>query len=591
MKKKQPMVKTEWNLKLFYKSKKDPQIEKDVEKIQRAYTAFEKKYRNRSDYLKNERVLLKALRDHEKLAAIAGSMRPLLFFFYTKELNGQNQEAHAMLTKLSNEITEYGNKVLFFHLKLGHISKKTQRKFLQSKLLLPYRYELQRLFEESKYDLSEKEERILNLKSLPSHELWVEGNEKLLSKQTVRFRGRDLPMAEASNKINNLPTQDRRALGDAIMERLRDISDFAESEVNAIMLNKKINDELRGYRNPYSATIQAYENNEKSVLNLVETITKHFHLSHRFYKLKAKMLGLQTLSYADRSARVGKIATMFPFSRSVRMLHDTLQEIDPVYAKIFGQFLADGQIDVYSKVGKGGGAYCSGSINNPTFVLLNHTNTLDSFTTLAHEMGHAIHTEMAKKQPVRYQGYSTSVAETASTLFETIAFERLFERLSEKEKVVALHDKINDDVSTVFRQIAFFNFERELHESGREKGSLSAEAIAKLLNQHMKAYLGPAFKLKDLDGYFFVKVSHFRNFFYVYSYAYGQLISKSIAARFLADNSYRRQIKEFLSAGRSKSPEQIFKDIGIDTTRPSFFVEGLKSIENDIGRLEKLVKA
>lgn len=590
MKRKQMAVKTEWDLSVFYKSKKDPKIGKDVERIKRAYISFEKKYRNRSDYLKSEKALLQALRDYEKLATLAGSARPLMYFHYTKELNSRDQEAYAKLTKLSHELTVYGNKILFFHLKLGKIPQQQQRKFLKSKLLAPYRYDLQNLFEDSKYDLSEAEEKIISLKSLPSYELWVEGHDKLLNKQVVSFKGQELPIAEASNKVNNLPTKERRGLQDAILKKLHSISDFSESELNAVAINKNIGDELRGYKEPYSATIRHYENDEKSILNLIDTVTKRYRISHRFYKLKAKMLGLKTLAYADRSARIGKVKTTFPFKQSAHLLLKVLESIDTQYAGIFERFLARGQIDVYSEVGKSGGAYCSGSTNNPTFVLLNHTNSFNSFSTLAHEMGHAIHTEMAKTQPVRYQGYSTSVAETASTLFETLTFEYLFEQLSEKEKVIALHDKINDDISTVFRQVSFFNFELELHRGIREQGSLSKESIAKLLNKHSVAYLGPAFKLKDLDGYFFVQVPHFRNFFYVYSYVYGQLISKVMVARFLADNSYRKQIKEFLCAGRSKSPEQIFKDIGIDTAKPSFFKEGLESIESDIARLEKLVK-
>lgn len=588
--KKQPKLKTDWDLSAFYKSKKDPQIEKDVEKIKKAYLVFEKKYRKRSDYLKNETALRGALGDYEKLAETAGSMRPLMYFHYTKELNSRDREAHAALTRISQELTTYGNRILFFHLRLGKVNRPTQQKFLKSKILAPYRYDLLKLFEESKYDLTEAEEKVLNLKTLPSRDLWIEGNEKVLNKQTVRFQKRNLPIAEASNLISNLPTKRRRILQDEILQKLCDISDFAESELNAVVINKKIGDELRGYKEPYSATVQSYENSEKNVVQLVDTITSHFHLSHRFYRVKAKMLGEKKLVYADRSARVGKIWTAFPFSKSAKLLRKTLERIDLPYAEILDRFLAKGQIDVYPKVGKSGGAFCSSSTSNPTLVLLNHTNSLNSFMTLAHEMGHAIHSEMSKRQPVRYQGYTTSVAETASTLFESIAFEHLFETLSDSEKIVALHDRINDDISTIFRQTAFFNFELELHREIRRHGGLAKEEIARMLNKHSSAQLGSTFKLKDLDGYFFVMVPHFRNFFYVYSYAYGQLISKVIAGRFLADSSYRKQISEFLSAGRSKSPEQIFKDIGIDTSKTSFFREGLQAIERDIKRLERLVQ-
>lgn len=586
--KKSLTIQTTWNLGLLYASLDDPKIQRDVTAMKRCVTAFAKTYRNRTDYLTNEKKLLAALTAYEKLSDIGRD--PSLYYWLTKELNSNNQKAQAALTKLSHELAEVGNMVLFFELNLGKIKPNMQKRFLKSATLKPYRYFLEKIFEESAYNLSEAEEKILNLKSLPSYSLWVDGVEKALNKQTVLHKGHQLPIAEAHAKVSDLPLLGRRKLQDAVLKACERVSDFAESELNAVVVNKKIGDELRGNKMPYSATIRAYENDEKSILNLVTTVTEHFVLSNRFYKLKARLLGLKKLHYADRSVSIGKLKTTFSFEKSAELFHGILAEIDQPYADMFECFLREGHIDAYPKVGKSGGAFCVSDVNNPTYILLNHTNSFHAFMTLAHETGHAIHSEMAKTQPTRYQGYSTSVAETASTLFEALAFERVFERLSKKEQIIALHDRINDDMSTIFRQIAFFNFELELHERIRARGSLGKEEIARLLNKHTKAYLGPVFDLKDLDGYFFVMVSHFRRFFYVYSYAYGQLISKVMSARYEANNAYRAEIREFLSAGSSKSPEHIFSDIGIDTTTSRFFKEGLASVARDIDRLEKLTK-
>jgi oligoendopeptidase F len=582
-------MKTAWDLRIFYNSKRDPRIKRDFNKLTSAYTAFAKKYQQQKQYLRKEKALLKALQDYEKLSTLGESAPVLLYLFLTRELDTEDSEAHALLTKLSTELTTFSNKILFFELELSKLPLVQQRKFLKSKLLAPHRYQLECLFKEGKYFLSEAEEKILNLKSLPSYELWVDGVEKVLNKQVVSFGKEQLPLPKAQNMIPNLPTKKRRELHAKTMECLKLVSDFAESEINAVVLNKKIGDELRGYKEPYSATIQSYENDEKSVLNLVKVVTDNFSISHRFYRLKAKLHKLSELTYADRSASVGSVKRKFSFKDSAKLFEEVLATLDPLYVNIFKRFLDKGQIDVYPKKGKSRGAYCLGSIGNPTFVLLNHTDSFNSFTTLAHEMGHAIHTELAKAQPPRYQGYTTSVAETASTLFEALAFEHLFENLSKREQIIALHDKLSGDISTVFRQIAFFNFELDLHKSIRAEGSLSKEVIARLLNKHMDGYLGPSVKLTDDDGYFFVAVSHFRRFFYVYSYAYGQLISKVMAQRFVADRSYSKQIKEFLTLGNSKSPIDIFKQIGIDTTRPNFFAKGLQSIEQDIVRLENLI--
>ena len=581
-------IKTKWDLSILYKSSTDPQIRKDIEKAKKASLDFEKKYSKKSDYLKNEDKLLQALKDYEKLLVADGS-KPVLYFHYKKDLNGKDEEAEANLNKIINELTEYENKILFFGLKLGNIEKKLQDKFLKSNKLSKYHYLLKKTFETSKYNLTEPEEKIINLKSLPSYGLWVNGVEKSISKKIIEFKGKVMSIGEAQYQIPNLNTKDRRDLRKAIAEKLELITDFAESEMNAIVLNKKISDELRGFKNPYSATILGYENSEKSIMNLIDTVTGSFGISNRFYKLKKKMLKLKTLEYCDRSAKVGNTNKKISFKDAYEILHPIFKDADPQYAEILDSMLSNGQIDVYPKLGKTGGAYMSSSTNMPSVVLLNHTDDFKSLMTFAHEMGHAIHSQLSKSQPIFYEGYVIPVAETASTFFEQMVFDVMFEKLSDKEKVVALHDKIQGDIETIFRQIAAFNFETELHNSIRAKGSLSADEIGELHNKHMKAYLGPAFKMQKIDGLNFITWSHFRRFFYVYSYSYGQIISRALNVEFKKNKNFGKNIKQFLSAGSSKSPDDIFKDIGIDTTNPDFFKNALLSIEEDIKKLESMV--
>ncbi len=585
-------MRTSWNLgKFFYSSPDDPRIAKDVAVMKRAYDAFSKKYSRDTSFTTNAGKLLAALVAYEKLLNIVGPAKPFLYVNYVKELDAENSVARAKLSALIQEMAPYENKIIFFSLRLGKISAVNQKKFLEDKRLAKYRYMLSKIFETARYDLSEAEEKILNLKSQPSHSLWVEGVEKVVNKQTVRFGAKDIPINEAIGLVASLPTQKKRvALQRAIMEKLKIAGDFAESEMNAIVLNKKVSDDLRGFKNPWSATILNYQNSEDAILNLIGTVTRAFPISHRFYTLKKKLLGLPTMTYADRSASLGRTKRKIPFPEAVKRYDAVLEGIDRDYAKIFRRFLADGHVDVYPKVGKSGGAYCSSNLGSPTLVLLNHTDDFRSFMTLAHEMGHAIHAEMSKTQPPIYQGHTISVAETASTLFEQLTFESIFETLSPKEQTVVLHDKINDDVSTIFRQIAFFNFEKDLHASVRSRGALSKKEMAALLSSHMKAYLGPAVSLDPSDGWFFIAVSHFRRFFYVYAYAYGQLVSKALVEEYKKDHSFGKRIRKFLEAGESKNPEQIFADMGIDTASPALFAKGLKSIERDIDRLEQLAK-
>jgi oligoendopeptidase F len=210
---------------------------------------------------------------------------------------------------------------------------------------------------------------------------------------------------------------------------------------------------------------------------------------------------------------------------------------------------------------------------------------------MAHEMGHAFHSKFSSEnQTPLYRNYTIVTAEVASTFFENFVFDEIFPTLSKKEQVIALHDKINSSIQTIFRQVACFNFELELHNLIREKGSLAKEEIAKLMNKHMKSYLGPLFKMEEVDGYFFVSWSHLRYFFYVYSYAFGEIVSSALYSMYKKDSAFEKKIRQFLYAGASASPEEIFANIGINVKKPEFFEEGLRKIEKDIEILEKLAK-
>lgn len=582
-------MKTIWNLGLLYKNHEDPQIEKDIKSIEKAYATFDKKYRGKTDYLKNEGKLLAALTDFETLFKKLAISKPLQYFQLAQDI-ADDPIARAKATQIMERLTKNEHRIVFFELSLAKIPANLQKKFLASKKLVHFRYHLKCIFDRSRHDLSESEEKIMGLKSIPAYQQWLTATEKILNKQVVDFQGKKMPVAEASQKIHDLPLTERRELHEKTMKVLEGVSDVAESEINAVVLDKKINDELRGYKEPFDATILGYQNDRKSVLALVDAVTKNFSISNKFYQLKAKLLNLPNLEYSDRNVGIGENVKEVKFEEAVSILREIFGGADKRYLEILNSYLENGQIDVYPKVGKTGGAYCAGAAKIPTFVLLNYTNTLDQVMTFAHEMGHAIHTEISKVQPPLYEHYTISTAEVASTFFEAMVFDALFEKMTKEEKVLALHNKINDDIQTIFRQIACFNFENDLHRGIRAKGAMSKEEIGALMNKHMGAYMGPITKMKDIDGNFFVQWGHIRRFFYVYSYAFGQLISKALYAEYKKDRKFIEKVNKFLAAGGSDSPENIFKSIGIDVTKPDFWVKGLKSIEKDIETLEKLTQ-
>jgi len=582
-------IKTSWDLKLLYKSDSDPKIEKDLKAIEKLCLSFEKKYKNKP-FTKTPRALLKVLKDSDKQSEFVDHHAPSRYFHFKTDLDSSDSKSFAISTKYGQRLTEANNKTKFLGLEIAKIPINRQKAFLNYPALKPYKYLLTQIFINAKYNLSEGEEQLEDLLAQPGYGMWLDVQEKLLNQQVINHKGKKVPIAKAMAGLADMPKKDRREVHGKINVVLKSISHVAEGELNAIYNFKKIMDKRRGYNKPYSATVLGYENDEKAIEAFVSLVSKNFRIAHRFYKLHAKLLNEKKIKLADRGAKMGEIKTKFDFPKSVSMLQSVLGKVDAEYLNMFNKFLENGQIDVYPKKGKTGGAYCSGYGKLPTFVLLNHVDTIRSLETLAHEMGHAIHTELSKSQPSRYRDYSTATAEVASTFFEQLMNEEVEKKLSKKEHIILLHNRILGDISTIFRQIACFNFELELHENIRKDGQVSKEDIAKLMSKHLRSYLGDVVEVTDDDGYFYVYWSHIRRFFYVYTYAYGQLISRALYEKWKQDSSYAKKIKQFLSAGGSMKPEDIFKSIGIDTSKKTFFETGLKGIEKDINKLERLTK-
>ncbi len=584
-------MKTKWNLGLLYQNEHDPQIDRDIDSMVTAAKNFSRKWRKNDSYMQGGDSLLEAMDDYERLYVATAGKKPYYYFELITQIDSTNKRAIARLTQIRESLVTIENEVLFFTLAIGKIKPATQQQILADDRFSRHRYAFERVFLLAKYKLPEDQERLINSLMTSSYFMWTEGVEKALAAETVTVRGKSMSLGEAAWTIPLLPRSERRALSHQIAEKTKKVEKFSESEINAIFNFKKTLDVLRGHKHAYSEMILENENNETQILRLADLVTQHFPIAHRFYKLKKQLLGIAgKLESHDAHARIGTFKRAFDFTESVAIAHSAFEKVDPDFAAILDRFLKEGRIDAMPRPGKRAGAFCAPALGIPTFVMLNHVPSFDGLKTLAHEMGHAIHTEYSKSQPPMYQGYSLSTAETASTLFENFVFDEVFETLTDREKIIALHDRIQDALATIMRQIAGFNFERELHEVVRRDGYVPSETIGKLLNKHIGASIGPLFNLTSDNGLFWVRWSHIRSFFYVYTYAYGGLVSRAMYALYKQDKSFVEKIKRFLSAGGSDTPENIFKSIGIDTSKDEFWIAGLKAIEDDIIKLERLVK-
>jgi oligoendopeptidase F len=583
-------IQTEWDLKKhYYSSETDPQIEIDIKAIESTYSAFAKKFAGK-DFTSTVDKLAAALKAQDALMAIPAS-KPILYYWYRQTLDASDQKAEQQINLISERLTKTGNQTIFFGLAIAKIPKATQKLYLKDPKLEPYRYLLSQIFETAKHNLTEAEEKIMSLKSTPARSLWVNGTDKILNKRSITYKKQVMPLNEAIEKVSAIDPVERPKLWAVVREELKSLSEIAENEMNAIVIDKKINDELRGYTKPYQATVQSYENDLTAVEALVESIsTKGFALSRKFYELKAKAHGVASLPYASKYDPMGE-EIHIPFSDAADICRDVFYGVKNEYGEFFDEMLKGGNIDVYPRKNRSGGAFMSSDTNIPIFVFLNQVDTFKSLETLAHEMGHALHSHRSKAaQPARYQDYSTTTAETASTLFENLVFDSVYRQSDDATRFTLMHDRLTRDISTIQRQIAFFNFEREMHMLIRTQGAASKEELAALLVKQLKAHLGKGVDVADDDGYSFVYIGHFRAMFYVYSYAYGLLMSSLMSQNYIADNSYAAQIDKFLTSGGNNTVENIFKSIGIDAHKLSTFETSLASLEKNVNEFGRLLK-
>ncbi len=565
---------------------------------QAATSEFVAKWKLRKDYLESPEVLKEALDEYEAWMRNYGAEADELVYYWLKtQLDENDPELKAKFSKAEELGKKAENDVSFFELSLAKIPKEKQKGFLDFESLRNYKHFLERLFESSKYLLSESEEKIMNMKSTSSYSSWVKMLSGFLSREEALVLDENEKEAKKSFEelftlVRNKNSEIRDRAAEAINSILEKHSDVAEAELNAVLQDKKVNDELRGYERPDKARHVADDIDSEIVDSLVEAVSDKLEVSKRFYELKAKILGLKKLKYHERNLTYGSLNKEYSYEDSIELVYKVLSNLDNQFAEIFKRLLENGQADAFPRTGKRGGAFCSYVLKSqPTYVMLNHANNIRDVTTIAHEFGHAINDELMRKQNALNFGTPLSTAEVASTFMEDFILQELTKNADDEMKLALMIEKLDNDVASIIRQISCYKFEQELHKTFREKGYLSKEEIGKLFQKHMSSYMGDFVEQSPGSENWWIYWSHIRTFFYNYSYASGLIISKALQALVKEDKKNIEKVKQFLSAGLSKSPKDIFADCGIDITKKEFWVSGLNEVENLLDETEALAKS
>jgi oligoendopeptidase F len=443
------------------------------------------------------------------------------------------------------------------------------------------------------YLLSEPEERVLSEKRISSSSAWARLFAELMSSLEVALPDAQQPasLEQALARLAGPDRTERRDAAEAVTAALAPGLRTRASIFNTLLYDKAVEDRLRGYPHWLAARNLANEASDASVQALVSAVRGRYDVPQRWYRLKARLLGLERLADYDRAATVTDADERFDWKEARELVLDAYDAFAPQLGSLAQRFFDERWIDAPVRPGKRGGAFCSYTVPSAhPYVLLNWTARRRDVLTLAHELGHGLHAALAAPQGVFHQGTPLTLAETASVFGETLVFGRLLDAAATPaSRLALLAESIEGAIATVFRQTAMHDFEHRIHTERREAGELSVERFGELWAQTQSELFGDAVEVTEGYRTWWSYIPHFVNSpGYVYAYAYGQLLALSVYRRYRDDGAaFVPDYVRLLSAGGSLAPEQLGRIVGIDLADPGFWDAGLALVEEQLAAAEQ----
>jgi oligoendopeptidase F len=383
----------------------------------------------------------------------------------------------------------------------------------------------------------------------------------------------------------------RRAASEAVTEALEPGLRTRTYIYNTIVVDKSIDDRLRGYPTWISARNLRNDTTDESVQALVDAAVSRYDVPQRYYSLKAKLLGLDRLTFYDRFAPIAEDASKIGWGEAKDVVVGAYTDFSQDAGDIVERFFGEQWIDAPVRQNKRTGAFCATNVPGVhPYILMNFTGDRRSVLTLAHELGHGLHGVLAQPLGLFNADTPLTTAETASVFGEALTFKRLLELEDDpRRRLNLLAGRIEDSIATVFRQIAMNRFEDAVHNERRDQGELAPERIEALWLETQRRLFGDSV---DIDGYgtWWSYVPHFLSTpGYVYAYAYGFLFALAIFRRYeLEGEAMVEPYFEVLRAGGSKPPEELARIVGLDLTDPGIWASGIEALDEELDQAEAL---
>ncbi len=577
-----------WDLTDLYAGIDDPQIDADVAQAEADAAAFRERYHGTVASLEAT-ALADAVAEYERIETTL--VRPLTFAHLLFATNMADPARGALVARLGEKAAALDTQLLFVGLEWAQAPDDVAEALLADDALDRWRHHLRSLRKFRPYILSEPEERIVTEKTVSGTSAWSRLYEELLGALRVTLDGEEIPLEPAMAKLYDPDRDVRREAAGAIGAALQPGLRTRTFVFNTILLDKSIDDRLRGYPTWVSSRNLANETTDEAVDALVEATTSRYDLPQRYYRLKARLLGLERLDHYDRFAPISTDVTRISWDDARTTVVEAYGAFSDEAGSVVSRFFAESWIDGPVRPDKRTGAFCATTIPGVhPYVLLNYTGDRRAILTLAHELGHGLHGVLA--QPLGYLNSSTplTTAETASVFGEALTFERLLAQEDDPHRRLdLLAGRIEDAIATTFRQIAMNRFEDAVHTERRERGELAPERVGELWLERQAQLFGDAV---TLDGYapWWSYIPHFTGApGYVYAYAFGYLFSLAIYRRYVLEGEAMvGPYLDLLRAGGSQSPEELARIVGLDLTDPSIWASGLDALGEELDEAERL---
>lgn len=581
-----------WNLSELVKNPKSPAFQKQIQDLEKQAKKFEK-IKTRLDPKMSSRQFMGILRQIESISENMSKIGGYASLLYSSDT--QSDAATSLMTKMSKLGSEISNKILFFDLwwKMQIDDKNAKRLMTDAGDITQYLLH-KRLF--AKYALSEPEERIINTLDVTGISALVKLYDKITNafeyKIKVGKRSQIMTREELTNYFRSTSPKIRETAYQTLLGKYSENKGVVGEIYQNIVLNWRDEGmEIRGYKSPISMRNIGNDIDDETIDSLLLMCKKNSHVFQKFFIQKAKMLKMKKLRrydlYAPAAANIKE--KNYSYGRSVKLVFESFAAFSDTLEEYAKKIFKENHIDSAVRPGKRDGAFCSTLAPKITpFVLVNFTGKSRDLFTLAHELGHAVHSQAAQNHSILVQDAPLPLAETASTFSELLLYDHLSDKISDNEKKTMLSEKIDDLYATILRQSFFTIFEVDAHKQIGDGTTI--DELSQTYLKNLKTQFGNSINISEDFGMEWSYIPHFYHTpFYCYAYSFGNLLALSLFQR------YKKEGRDFvpayidiLAAGGSQKPERLLSEYGFDIRSPKFWQEGFDYVQKQVKVLSSL---